>query len=102
VHELDVRRVLLVVELVGAGVQHDHGAALLHHRLPLVEVEQVAVRHHLHEQRVEVRVARCRADVGDAADEDVGLPDHRHEVLLVAALGVCFVHRLGLAGEDAR
>ena len=51
-----------------------------------VEVEEVALRHHLHEQRVEERVDVVRADVRDARHEDVGLPLHRHDVLREAPL----------------
>ena len=100
-HELDVRSVVLLVELVGAGVEDDHRPALLHERRAPVEVEEVALRHHLHEQRVQERVHVVRADVRDARDEDVGLPLDRHDVLRVAALERLLVHRLALAREDA-
>jgi hypothetical protein len=102
VHELDVRSVVLLVELVGARMKHDHRAALLHERLAPVEVEQVPLRHHLHEQRVQERVHVVRADVRDARHEDVRLTLDRHEVLREASLERLLVHGLALAGEDAR
>jgi hypothetical protein len=40
------------VERVGAGVRKDQRAALLQRALVPVHVEEVAERHHLHEQRV--------------------------------------------------
>ena len=73
VDEIDVRRVLLLVELVGARVRDDHRAALLHEGRAPVHVEEVPLRHHLHEQRVQERVHVVRRDVRDARDEDVGL-----------------------------
>ena len=100
--ELHVRRVVLLVEAVGARVGDDHRPPLLHERRVAVAVEQVPLGHHLHEQRVQERVHVVRADVRDAGDQDVRLPVDRDDVLLVAARERVGVDRFGLTGEDAR
>ena len=54
--ELDVARVVLVIELVMAGVTENQRPALSQHRLAPIEVVEVSQRHHLQQDGVEDRV----------------------------------------------
>jgi hypothetical protein len=101
VNEVDVRSVLLVIELVGTRMRDDECAALLHERSSSVEVEEVTLGENLHQQRVQERMHVVRADVRNARDEHVGLTLDRHHVLLETPLERLLVHRFGGPRVDA-
>jgi hypothetical protein len=73
VHELDVRRMVIIVEKVGARMQNDHRAAFFDHWRALVQIEQISVRHDLHEQRIQKRIDVVRTDVRNARNQNVRL-----------------------------
>ena len=81
---------------------NDHHAALFQQRLVAIQVEVIAERHHLHQQRIQNRIDVVRRDVRNAGDQDVALALDRNRVLLESLLEDLFVHRLGLAGVARR
>jgi len=85
-HEVHVRSVLLVVELVRARVRQNQRATLLDQGRPAIHVKEITLRQYLHEQRIQKGVHIVRANIGNGRDEHVGLATDRDAVLLEAAL----------------
>src|SRR5689334_19492589 len=56
VKEFDVTRVKTMIEVVVARMMKNEHAAFLQQRFVSIEIEVIAERHHLHEQRVQNRI----------------------------------------------
>ena len=99
--EVDVARVVDLMELVGDGVEHDHHAAGTNQRLTLVHVEEVAEPLAHDEDRVHDRVDVVRADVRQSRDQHVGLTVDLDQLLTVHVRERLLVHGAGLARVHA-
>ena len=98
--EVDVARVVHLVEFPRHGVVQDHHPAGAHQRLAHVHVEEVAQPQALHEDRVHDRVDVVGADVGEPHHHHVRLAVHLHQLLAVHRREGLLVHGLGLAGVN--
>ena len=100
VEEIDVARVVDLMELPRHGVEQDHRPARSDHRLVPIEVEEVAEAEALDQDRVHDRVHVVRTDVGQADHQDVGLPVHLDQLLPVDVGQCALVDGVGGTGVD--
>src|ERR1044072_6085687 len=96
--KLDVARMKLVIEIVVARMMQDQHAAFLEQRLVAIEVEVITERHHLDQQRIQYRVNVVRRDIGNARNQNVGLPANRNRILLETFRDDLLVYELRLSG----
>ncbi|CAB4723496.1 unannotated protein [freshwater metagenome] len=99
--EIDVRRVVQLVEALVERVVEDHRSSAPHHRVVAVGVEVVAQPHAGREDRVHRAVDVVGPEVGHPHHQHVGVAVDLHELLAVHLLQRALVDGLDLAGVDA-
>ncbi len=97
VKKFNVARVECGIKFIVAGMSQNHHAALLHHRLVAIHVEEITGSHDLNQNGVQNRVNVVRRYVSNSGNEDVALPFNRNGVLVETMLEDTLVNGFSLS-----